>query len=315
MTWKLSIALVFLVVCACSFPGRDPAPIAAETPRPAPTATRAPPAPAIAREPLRDAPAPGQDEAIDRVLAAQRALDTHGVTVGDPPDVFQIPPAARPHLAELDRAWAAYLTAALPALIASPSDADLSKALTAPLERRGVAHGYEAQEFGALLGLHAKSHPGALLGVVVSVSTACGHDATLFLFSTKGDEVRHLLTAAARKREALSDGQLGLGYAIVPGAPGRDPEVVVASITPWCSSAWRTLRYDVLSPGSDPSRPKRKLHREDSIWIGDGKLELEADANGFRIRYDSWAKKSDAVVEEKTVVGRRAGDRWIARGS
>ena len=286
---------------ACASSAEDPPRLGPEAPRSA-APSKAPaarPHAGVARlASVQQAPV---SRDVEAVLAAQRALAPYVIEVVDPPDVYRIPQAARPLLSTLHRALFTYIEARLPGLLAAPhtgGDA-LGKALRGPLEHGGVRSGFESQSFGSLLGIHVSLHPGALVGVVIAVSASCGSDSTLFLFSTQTPQLRHVLTAAAGRRRSLRDAQFGLDYALLPSPQGGDPEVVVAFVNPWCSSAWRTLNYAVLTPTRDPWKPKRRLEREDSVWIGNGFARLDAGPGWFELGYDSWDTVGGNVVAPK----------------
>lgn len=248
-------------------------------------------------------------DSIADLVAAQRALAPYGSKVGDAPDVFQIPAAARPLFADLEHAWERYLREQLQVIDLGAAERTIANALLNPLKRRGVKQGYEAQAFGALLAVWVQKHAGDVLGVVVSSTLDCSPDDTLFLFSTAGGQVQRLATVGAKKRVSLADGQLGLEYALVPTSGGT-PEIVVASATPWCASAWRTLRYEVLSMRSAAARPRASFRHEASVWIGNGTWELQSGDDWFQIRHDTWDTVGSSVVAGRVARYTRSGGRW-----
>jgi hypothetical protein len=294
---------------ACSTRGADTRPILGE-----PQASAAPPvsvpAPA-AEDPPPVETTPAAEDAIDAIVATQRELHEFRTTLGDPPDVFQIPAAARPLFPKLERAYLRFLKQELPtALAVSGTDRDASKVLSDALVRRHVVRGFEGQVFGSLLGIEVRRHPGHFVGVVVTSSLDCGSDDTLYVFSTAEPAVRHVMTAAARDRTSIAGGQLGLEYGLLPPPTGGDPEVVVSSTTPWCSSAWRSFRFDVLAAGRAPDAPLRRLTREDSVWIGNRVSEISSGSGWFQIAYDTWSWVGSGVADEKLERFRREGGRW-----
>jgi len=305
----IASALAAVLALACSTRGADSPPVASE-----PERAVAPPASSPPAAPAQPAPVeapPAAQDAIDEIVATQRALRQFQTTLGDPPDVFQIPAAARPLFPKLERAYLRYLTEALPsALSGSTSDRDVSGALSEPLVRRHVAHGFDAQAFGSLLGIEVRRHPGPFVGVIVTSSLDCGSDDTLFLFSSADPEPRHVMTAAARDRTSIAGGQLGLEYAVLSSGTRSDPEVVVSSSTPWCSSAWRSFRFDVLASGRAPDAPIRVLTREDSVWIGNRVSEISSGSGWFQIAYDTWSWVGSGVVDERLQRFHRERGRW-----
>jgi hypothetical protein len=274
------------------------------TVRQAPEAGGAAPVEAVHTEPT--------NAEANRVAELQSQLAPYVVGLEQDEDRadFTIPPPARPKLSQLEDALLDYVEHELvEATRGRVSDAaDLSARLLFPLREAHVVEGFGTQSFGSLLDLQVRPEPHGMLAVVVTLGMSCGSDSTLHLFQGGGSELRRVLTAAARNKKSIADGQLFLEYAVIPTESGV--QVAVAHTTPWCTSAWRSLRYGVLEATQDPSRPKRVLRKEDSVWIGNRFAELSASHDAFQIRYDSWDPTGVEVVREKRLAFQRRGSAW-----
>ncbi len=189
--------------------------------------------------------------------------------------------------------------------------AELASRLLAPLHEAHLVEGFGTQSFGSLIALDVRPERGDMLAVVVTLGMSCGSDSTLHLFQGRGDTLRRVLTAAARDKKSIADGQLFLEYAVIPTSAGL--QVALAHTTPWCTSAWRELRYGVLEATADPDRPNAMLKKDDSVWIGNGFAQLSASRDAFQIRFDSWDPTGAEVVREKRLAFSRRGGAWSSK--
>jgi hypothetical protein len=185
--------------------------------------------------------------------------------------------------------------------IAEPPTADMEAAAnTAP-------------PFGALLGLTLAIPDGYpnLLVATTTLSIPCGEDSSLYLFDRQADGWRLILAQEANDYDSISDAQGSLGYAVGPADGGQPFFVVMASVSPWCTSNWQGIRYTVMRPGKTANEPVILFSTTDTIYLGNAEgYRMTATPNGFMVEFESSAPdNSDEVSAKKRIEYRVRGNK------
>ena len=126
-----------------------------------------------------------------------------------------------------------------------------------------------------------------LVAAKVGLSIPCGTDGALYLYQQTGSVWNRILSYEAPPYQKLTGAFGGLDYSISPGA-GRNWYVLVASYTPWCTSAWQGIRYAVLRPKADTDAPQVVLNVNDGIYLGGDQLwKLRTDPDTAQVTWTS----------------------------
>ncbi|HEX8137380.1 MAG TPA: hypothetical protein VF544_07300 [Pyrinomonadaceae bacterium] len=152
-------------------------------------------------------------------------------------------------------------------------------------------------------------HP-ELRVLTTTLGINCGEDTSFYLFKYEDSEWRLVLAQESNDYDEVSGGQGQFQYAISPPDAQGDFFVVTASINPWCSSNWQSIRYKVFRLGADPFRPRTILSDEDSIYLRDNDLpyKLQVRRDGFRLEFEGEGSPEEVThthVLRYTVAGDR----------
>jgi hypothetical protein len=125
-----------------------------------------------------------------------------------------------------------------------------------------------------------------LLVITTTLGVCCGDDTSLYLVRRQG------------QRWAIVIAEEADGYTEVSGAAGyfqyyvAEPDteglfyLVTAHVTPWCTSNWQELRYQVERPGLEPSHPNVILTGRESVFLGDETaFALSGGPYGFSLKF------------------------------
>ena len=170
-------------------------------------------------------------------------------------------------------------------------------ALAAAMEQRGgISKGTTGDAIPPSDGRHGSlaafdvsrvgGHPD-MLAVVATLAIRCGSDSMLMLYAREGAGWRELMVRRSEPYAKISGGWDGLRFAVSPkDAQGRW-FVATASITPWCTSAWQSVRYALARPGPAPDRPSVFFRGENGVYLGNDQDDpLEAERGAFELRHD-----------------------------
>jgi hypothetical protein len=294
----------------------------ATEPRDAAVRSPAPTLPSVAPEPAAE-PAPPAGPAVpeasqsarefvrvQRQLARFRSVED----LTSPTYDLQVPAAARPLLEDLKRRGGEVIRTRLAELLTSDRAADdLGPLALEEFTRAGAVTEYQAQSFGTLDGVDIAPDKGhdRLYAAVLTLGLPCGSDSTLFLQRWDGAALVPVLTVSSDDYVSIADGQLALGYAISPPNASGDFHVLTAHTTPWCSSAWRQLKYGVYAPSADGERPRRLLQGSSDVWIGNRLARLEATRDRVEIEFDSWDRLGMNVTRGVARAYERQGTTFV----
>lgn len=125
-----------------------------------------------------------------------------------------------------------------------------------------------------------------------SLSIPYGDDTSLYLFELKDGSWKHVLTQESNGYRNISEARGGLTYEVAPAAPGKEPYLITADVSPSPASVWQALRLRVLRVGADPDHPKLLAKRTLSYCIDDA-YYFSVRANGFGLIYLGYAIDPD----------------------
>jgi hypothetical protein len=125
--------------------------------------------------------------------------------------------------------------------------------------------------------------------VVARLGIHCGTDSILMLYGRApgGGGWRELMVRRARPYSEVRGGWGDLRFAVSPKDRQGRWFVATVSTTPWCTSAWQGMPYELARPGPAPDRPTVFLRGKGVIYLGsDEDLTLRADRFSFELRND-----------------------------
>jgi len=232
--------------------------------------------------------------AVAAAGAAVRTARTELAAVPLEADETQVPPPASQAIEKVKDRLRAFVRAEMACAPASPDVAALADAMAA---RSGfftvVAPGQPAPEppdrHGGSLdyAVHrVDGHP-AMLAVVATLGIKCGSDSMLMLYErAKGGGWRELMVRRAGPYSEVKGGWGDLRFAVSPkDAQGRW-FVATVSTTPWCTSAWQGLPFELARPGPAPDRPNVFFRGKGTIYLGDEEdLVVRAERDAFELRH------------------------------
>jgi hypothetical protein len=95
----------------------------------------------------------------------------------------------------------------------------------------------------------------------------------------------------------VSGGWQELRFAVSPPDAGGGWFVATVSTTPWCSSAWRSIRYALSRPRPAADRPLVFLQGEATDYMGyDREVVVKAERDAFELRNDAGSVDLDILV-------------------
>ncbi|HEX9965712.1 MAG TPA: hypothetical protein VGB04_12100 [Allosphingosinicella sp.] len=139
-------------------------------------------------------------------------------------------------------------------------------------------------------------HPN-MLAVVATLGIRCGSDSMLLLYRRSGTGWEEAMVRRSAPYREIRGGWADLRFAVSPpDAEGRW-FVATVSTTPWCTSAWQGLPYELARPGPAPDRPRVILRGKGTIYLGDeSDLILRAERGAFELRHDGGSLDPDLLV-------------------
>lgn len=225
-------------------------------------------------------------------IASGRAHDVastlgalRGLVVPEEPFATDVPPVARALMAE---AKAELRDLASSLLSDQPADARatasyLVAALHDALDSAGAFEKCESQ-YGTLLPPEVTAPAGDLVAVEVVLGIPCGQDASLFLFRFEGGHWHLVLDRERNDYEEVSGGAGELEFRISEPDAHGSCLVIAADITPWCSSNWQSLRYDVVRLNRGWRDPEAIVEGVEYIYLED-EIKLEVSPDAFSLSF------------------------------
>jgi hypothetical protein len=125
-----------------------------------------------------------------------------------------------------------------------------------------------------------------LLVVTTTLGVCCGDDTSLYLVRRQG---QHWALILAEEADGYTEVSGALGYfQYYVAEPDKDGQfyVVTAHVTPWCTSNWQELRYQVATPGPEPDHPTVLMAARESVFLGDDTaFVLSGEPYGFCLKF------------------------------
>lgn len=157
-----------------------------------------------------------------------------------------------------------------------------------PPGRHGERIGYQVSR--------VEGHPD-MLAVVATLAIHCGSDSMLMLYERDGPRWRELLVRRSGPYAKISGGWGDLRFAVSPTDAQGNWFVATVSTTPWCTSAWQGLPYELARPGPAPDRPNVFFRGKSTIYLGDeDDLVVKAERAAFELRFDGSSLDPDILI-------------------
>lgn len=144
-------------------------------------------------------------------------------------------------------------------------------------------------------------HPD-LIGATVTVGVMCGEDSSLYLFERNGKNWELILAQEANGYEEVHGAQGSFSYVVSTPSDTGQFFVVTKNVSPWCTSNWHDMRYQVMRVGPSPYQPRILLNRDEFIFIAGGGETIEPLPKGFEIRFDARQGIDAGVLIRRHVV-------------
>lgn len=153
-----------------------------------------------------------------------------------------------------------------------------------------------------------EGHPD-MLAVVATMAIKCGSDSMLILYRRTPSGWRETMVRRSEPYSEVKGGWADLRFAVSPkDAQGRW-YVATVSITPWCTSAWQGMPYELARPGPAPDRPNVFFRGKNGIYLGnDEAMAVRAEADAFEIRHDGSSLDPDILIRRHVRRYSVAGD-------
>jgi hypothetical protein len=157
-----------------------------------------------------------------------------------------------------------------------------------PPDRHGSIVTYEVSR--------VEAHPD-MLAVVVTLGIKCGSDSMLILYRRTRSGWREAMVRRAQPYSEVRGGWQDLRFAVSPPDPAGAWFVATVSTTPWCSSAWQGMPYELARPGPAPERPRVFFRGRNTIYLGnESDLTLKAEPGAFEIRHDGSSLDPEILI-------------------
>jgi hypothetical protein len=217
------------------------------------------------------------------VASALGAL--RGIVVPEDPFATDVPPVARVLLAEAKaelRDLAGSLLRDQPAG-AKAAAAYLGAALHSSLLSTGALETCDSQ-YGTLLPPEVTAPAADIVAIQVVLAIPCGEDASLFLFRHENSQWRLVLDRERNDYEEVSGGAGAFEFRVSETDARGSFLVISADISPWCSSNWQSLRYDVVRINRGWRVPEPVAEGVETIFLED-EIGLEVTPDSFALTF------------------------------
>lgn len=126
-----------------------------------------------------------------------------------------------------------------------------------------------------------------VIAVTTTVGICCGEDTSLYLFKYEDEQWKLWLADEKNDYDRINGAQGLFQFGLSWPDDNKNYFLVTASVNPWCSSNWQSIRYRVLRPGTDPYEPRELLSRTETIYLGGGDppYRLDVDDSSFTLRF------------------------------
>ncbi|HYW17672.1 MAG TPA: hypothetical protein VE891_16150 [Allosphingosinicella sp.] len=140
------------------------------------------------------------------------------------------------------------------------------------------------------------SHPD-MLAVIATLAIKCGSDSMLMLYRREGGVWRELMVRRSEPYSEVKGGWGDLRFEVSPKDRQGGWFVATVTTTPWCTSAWQGMPYELARPGPAPDRPRVFFRDKNRIYLGnEDDLLVKAERDAFEIRHDGSSLDPDILV-------------------
>lgn len=140
------------------------------------------------------------------------------------------------------------------------------------------------------------SHP-EMLAVVATLGIRCGSDSMLILYRRTPSGWRETMVRRSEPYREVKGGWQDLRFAVSPADGQGRWFVATVSTTPWCTSAWQGMPYELARPGPSADRPRIVFRGKNSVYLGnESDLSLRAGRDSVEIRHDGASLDPDILV-------------------
>jgi hypothetical protein len=243
-------------------------------------------------------------EAVAAAGAAVRSARSDLIASPLEADGTSVPPPASRAIERVKDRLRDFVRAEMACAAASPDVEALAGAMAA---RSGfftfAAPGHRAPEppdrHGGALGFEVRrvEFHSDMLAVVATLGIKCGSDSMLMLYRRSGRAWRELMVRRAAPYSEVSGGWQDLRFAVSPADAQGKWFIATASTTPWCTSAWQGLPYELARPGPAPDRPNVFFRGKNTIYLGnEDDLLVQAERDAFEIRHDGSSLDPEILI-------------------
>ncbi|HEX8623623.1 MAG TPA: hypothetical protein VF782_00950 [Allosphingosinicella sp.] len=136
-----------------------------------------------------------------------------------------------------------------------------------------------------------------MLAVIVTLGIKCGSDSMLILYRRTRPGWREVMVRRSEPYSEVRGGWQDLRFAVSPADAAGNWFVATVSTTPWCTSAWQGLPYELARRGPSPDRPRVLFKGKSIIYLGhESDLILKAERDAFEIRHDGSSLDPDILI-------------------
>ncbi len=230
------------------------------------------------------------DGRITRLAHKLQRIDIEDETV--------VPEQARPlfvSLREAVREWAVAQVRAgrIPETPDGPAADVLQKELEALIPKWKDETGYRYGTWAGVAIERVPEHP-ELIGVQVTLNVPYGCDTSLALLEKRGRTWQTVLIDQSDEPREISDAWCDFSYGVSPAAADGRYFVVTASVNPWPTSNWQSLRWNVLRPGASARRPEVLASNSEPLFLGrDPAFDLVVTRDDFALGFVTSAECAD----------------------
>ncbi|HEX8126189.1 MAG TPA: hypothetical protein VF548_11450 [Allosphingosinicella sp.] len=148
-----------------------------------------------------------------------------------------------------------------------------------------------------------------MLAVVATLGIKCGSDSILILYRRTRPGWREVMVRRAEPYSEVKGGWGDLRFAVSPADATGNWFVATVSTTPWCTSAWQGMPFELARPGAAPERPKVIFRGRNTIYLGnESDLVLKAEPGAFEIRNDGSSLDPEVLIRRHVRRYSVAGD-------
>jgi hypothetical protein len=168
------------------------------------------------------------------------------------------------------------------------SDGTTGDAVPPPPDRHGSLVAFEVSR--------VDGHPD-MLAVVATLAIKCGSDSMLMLYRRTPSGWSEAMVRRSAPYREVKGGWGDLRFAVSPPDARGKWFVATVSTTPWCTSAWQGLSYQLARPGPAPERPDVFFRGKGTIYLGnESDLVVKAEREAFELRHDGSSLDSDILI-------------------